>query len=559
MKKLIFLIAGWVGIFLIAGFGIVIAQNFEKKPDKPTKILCTPDLLKLTKQWTITYNKDAKFEVQVMNPDDLSYEMRDGEHVAFVSEGSYSKLDDKSDWKIILGRNVIVPVVNANNPCIGQIRESGISAAKLADVFAGNQKADWGFIDEKGAGHPIIMQLSDDKFVADALVNFLGTGKPILTGNSKKSGREIASAVQQDIYALGFCKLTDIIDPENGEIMGNVALLPIDRNSSGKIEHFEEIYGNIFDFTRGVWIGKYPPSLVENIYAVGNTTRLNPDEAAFVKWVVTGGQNLLEPMGFTSLASAEKQSTLEKWNTPVTYPVAKNTYASAPIVIFIIAIFIVMGLLAGLFFYRSKKPLTGNINGEPGNDSGERPLTFPKGLYFDRSHTWAFLEKNGNVRIGIDDFLQNIAGNFTRVKMKAPGDKIKKNETLMSVIQNGKQLNIYSPVSGTIIGVNDALGSEPSLINSSPYNDGWVCMIEPANWLREVQLLKMAESHKEWLKAEFIKLKDFLSSRMPDHSGLAPQFALQDGGVIKGHVLEEMSPEVWEDFQKEFMDHCGVI
>ena len=55
------------------------------------------------------------------------------------------------------------------------------------------------------------------------------------------------------------------------------------------------------------------------------------------------------------------------------------------------------------------------------------------------------------VRIGIDDFIQHITGPLTKVKMKNPGEKVKKGEPILSIIQNGKLLNINSPVSGTII------------------------------------------------------------------------------------------------------------
>ena len=61
------------------------------------------------------------------------------------------------------------------------------------------------------------------------------------------------------------------------------------------------------------------------------------------------------------------------------------------------------------------------------------------------------MEQNGIVKVGIDDFLQHITGPITRIKMKNEGDKVKKGEQILSLIQNGKQLNIYAPVSGTII------------------------------------------------------------------------------------------------------------
>ena len=96
----------------------------------------------------------------------------------------------------------------------------------------------------------------------------------------------------------------------------------------------------------------------------------------------------------------------------------------------------------------------------------QNSLKLPKGIYFDKTHTWAFLEANGIVKVGIDDFLQHITGKITRIKMKSPGKKVKKGEQILSIIQNGKQLNLYAPVSGTIVEQNMALESNSSSLNT---------------------------------------------------------------------------------------------
>ena len=125
----------------------------------------------------------------------------------------------------------------------------------------------------------------------------------------------------------------------------------------------------------------------------------------------------------------------------------------------------------------------------------ENSVIIPKGLYFDKTHTWSFMKKDGTVKIGIDDFLQHITGFITRIEMKNVGDKIKKGERLLTIIQKGKQLNIYSPVSGTIKTQNETLITNSSLLNSAPYENGWVYTIEPTNWLLEIQFLTMAEKY----------------------------------------------------------------
>ena len=184
----------------------------------------------------------------------------------------------------------------------------------------------------------------------------------------------------------------------------------------------------------------------------------------------------------------------------------------------------------------------------------EDTVVIPKGLYFDKTHTWAFMEKDGMVKIGIDDFFPHVTGLLTSIKMKNSGDVIKKNEVFLSIIQNGKQLNIKSPVSGIIKTQNKALLTNTSLINSFPYTDGWVYMIEPTNWIGEIQFFFMAEKFSAWLRTEFNRLKDFIAVMQKTNETKYANIVLQDGGKIKGGILMNFRSEVWEDFQTNFID-----
>ena len=180
-------------------------------------------------------------------------------------------------------------------------------------------------------------------------------------------------------------------------------------------------------------------------------------------------------------------------------------------------------------------------------------IAIPRGLYFDKTHTWAFMKKDGLVKIGIDDFLLHVTGLLSKVEMKNTGDKIKKGEHLLTIIQQGKHLKIYSPVTGTITAQNKDLMTHSGLLNSAPFTDGWIYTIEPTNWLLEIQFLNMADKYATWLKDEYLRLKDFFEAAVRIH---VPAFVmvLQDGGVLRDGILAELGPEVWEDFQTKFMD-----
>ncbi len=219
------------------------------------------------------------------------------------------------------------------------------------------------------------------------------------------------------------------------------------------------------------------------------------------------------------------------------------------VIAFIVACLTVDALVR---YSRTKKFISPAIASVSSIVFNETNVMIPKGIYYDKSHTWAFMEKNGAVKIGIDDFLLHATGPLSRVKMKNPGEKILKGESLMSIIQNGKQLTINAPISGTIKSHNNQLSQDSSALNTSPFHEGWVYTVEPSNWMREAQFLLMAEQYKEWLKNEFSRLKDFLAGTRQTKDFIP--IMLQDGGELKDNVLEEFGPEVWEEFQIKFIN-----
>ena len=79
-------------------------------------------------------------------------------------------------------------------------------------------------------------------------------------------------------------------------------------------------------------------------------------------------------------------------------------------------------------------------------------------------------------------------------------------------------------------------------------------MIEPTNWLLEIQFLFMAEKYKIWLKDEFSRLKDFIVASINASTPGFAYVAIQDGGSLRDNILADLGPEIWEDFQTQFID-----
>ena len=105
----------------------------------------------------------------------------------------------------------------------------------------------------------------------------------------------------------------------------------------------------------------------------------------------------------------------------------------------------------------------------------------PNNLKFLDSHEWARLEEDGTVTVGISDHAQGLLGDIVFVELPDTGKIINKQDDIAIVESVKAASDVYSPLSGEIVSVNEALNDNPELINSSPYNDGWFFKIKPQN------------------------------------------------------------------------------
>lgn len=182
-------------------------------------------------------------------------------------------------------------------------------------------------------------------------------------------------------------------------------------------------------------------------------------------------------------------------------------------------------------------------------------LRIPQGLFYSRNHTWTHLEESGAARVGMDDLLQHITGQVRVDKLLSPGEVIRKGDLLTEIGQDGKHLRIFSPISGTILDANTDLAGSPELLSQDPYMEGWIYRIKPSDWKKETGSYYLAEEAVNWSVKELERFKDFLAVSMKKVAPEPSMVALQDGGELRDNTLSHLPNEVWEDFQKDFLDN----
>ena len=98
-------------------------------------------------------------------------------------------------------------------------------------------------------------------------------------------------------------------------------------------------------------------------------------------------------------------------------------------------------------------------------------MNIPEGLRYTRQHEWVLIDGE-SARIGITDLAQDALGNIVHVQLPALGQAVRSGASVVEVESSKSVSDIYSPVSGSVVLVNESLATEPGLVNSDPYGSG---------------------------------------------------------------------------------------
>lgn len=103
----------------------------------------------------------------------------------------------------------------------------------------------------------------------------------------------------------------------------------------------------------------------------------------------------------------------------------------------------------------------------------------PDDLRYTEDHEWARETADGVVRVGITDYAQRQLGDVVLVELPAVGDTVAAGDSCGTVESTKSVSEIYPPVAGEVVAVNDALVDEPELVNQEPYGGGWMIDLRP--------------------------------------------------------------------------------
>ncbi|MET1032350.1 glycine cleavage system protein GcvH [Domibacillus tundrae] len=125
-------------------------------------------------------------------------------------------------------------------------------------------------------------------------------------------------------------------------------------------------------------------------------------------------------------------------------------------------------------------------------------MNLPKELRYSEEHEWV-KQEDGKVRIGITDFAQSELGDIVFVELPSVGDTLTADEPFGSVESVKTVSELYAPVSGTVVEINEELDDSPEFVNESPYEKAWMVVVEPSD-AAQIDGLMTAEQYEEMTK-----------------------------------------------------------
>jgi glycine cleavage system H protein len=122
-------------------------------------------------------------------------------------------------------------------------------------------------------------------------------------------------------------------------------------------------------------------------------------------------------------------------------------------------------------------------------------MEFPKKLRYTREHEWVLLE-NDTALVGITDYAQQHLGEVVFVELPEIGTELKKGEAFCVVESVKAASDVYAPLSGEVLDINEELEDQPEILNQSPYEKGWIVKIRVVASTEYDDLMKVEDYEK---------------------------------------------------------------
>lgn len=243
--------------------------------------------------------------------------------IGMVSRDIYQEEIDKGAFYVSVVKDAVVPIVNTNNPVLQSLLTKGITKQTFYDIFITGTTTTWGQVVGTEVTSEIhVYTRSDSCGAAETWAKYLGKKQEDLTANPRATGvygdpGEL-NAVQSDSLGIGYNNINYAYDPITKLPVAGTRPVPIDINGNGAIDENENFYDNIETIIHAIQTGAYPSPPARDLHLVTNRNLggWNETAKAFIRWILTDGQQYVLETGYVNLPQEKLQQELLKLNEP---------------------------------------------------------------------------------------------------------------------------------------------------------------------------------------------------------------------------------------------------
>ncbi len=167
----------------------------------------------------------------------------------------------------------------------------------------------------------------------------------------------------------------------------------------------------------------------------------------------------------------------------------------------------------------------------------------PAERFLHPGHSWARIESPRQAVVGVDELPPSFVGRVETVSVPTAGKRVRQGGPLVTLKRGKRSITVVSPLSGIIFNVNSRLRLDPTLVNSSPLDQGWIAQIDPEDLELESRNLLRGAQAVRWKESVLAQFQSLFSQRLGT--------VLQDGGSLVGNLGETLGDEAWESLAQE--------
>lgn len=176
-------------------------------------------------------------------------------------------------------------------------------------------------------------------------------------------------------------------------------------------------------------------------------------------------------------------------------------------------------------------------------------FAIPGGVFISEGHTWASMEEDGTVKIGLDDFAKKFIGRIDDIEAPNLGMTIKKGQPLFYVKQGYRTIPFNAPVSGRVAKVNSALKRDLKALDMTPYGENWVCTVDAENLDSDLPTLKIGKTAVSFYHDELEHIHKHVHKTGANGQNGEREWS---SASFKPGELELLNDREWDEIVNEF-------